>query len=74
MATIEEVIFEGYDKGWQGVLPVTLLFYDNGGIDIHRQTGAQFTEHMAKANEILKQRGLEIDESDKGATGCKKNR
>lgn len=76
METKEEVIFEGFDEGWQRVLPVRLLTYGDGSMDIHRQTGSQFEEHIKQAEKILFQRGLVIDPKEKhwtiGSTGAYK--
>ena len=43
-------------------------------MDIHRQTGSQFYEHMKEAEKILKTRGLKIIDDEgfsmTGPTGC----
>lgn len=73
--TKEEVILEGSDVGWPGrILRVTLIDYNGDGsnLDIHRQSGTQFDEHIAEAEKILAKRGLMIDPTDKwmwGSTG-----
>ena len=54
----EEIIFSGFDVGWRREMPVTLIFYSGGGIDLHRQTGPQFQEHIDEAAKILKKRGM----------------
>ena len=65
----EEVIFTGFDSGWDRALPITLIIYKNGSMDIHRQTGSNFHEHMAEAEKILAQRGLKIDKTESGGIG-----
>lgn len=68
----EEIIFTGFDDGWQRELPVKLITYDDGSMDLHRQTGSQFHEHTIKALEILRKRGivLKLDRKDSvGSSG-----
>jgi hypothetical protein len=57
----EEVIYEGFDTGWDSPLPITLISYKSGKMDLHRQTGTQFMEHMRKAAKILARRNLFVD-------------
>lgn len=66
----EEVILEEHDEGWGKPMPVRLLVYSDGKMDIHRQTGPQFKVHIQKANEILQKRGLKINEKDEWMVGC----
>jgi hypothetical protein len=67
----QEAIFEGPDDGWNGtIFQVKLLVYTNGGMDIHRQTGSQYQEHIKEAEKVLASRGLMIDPEDRGAVGC----
>jgi hypothetical protein len=70
--SLEEVIFEGHDTGWDGrELPVTLIFYKTTKtMDLHRQTGTQFQEHWEEAKKVLAQRGLKVDENDQAMVGC----
>ena len=69
---LEEVIFTAIDSGWNQELPITLITYDEGNMDIHRQTGTDFDKHMAEAEKILIARGLEINKMDfsVGSTGA----
>lgn len=56
-----EVIFKGPDAGWNGrEMPVTLITYEDGSQDLHRQTGSQFDEHVAEAAQLLAARGLAV--------------
>jgi hypothetical protein len=69
----EEVILNEFDKSWGRPMPVKLITYDDSTMDIHRQTGSQFDEHIEKAKDILKSRGLEIVNENSyfiGPTGC----
>lgn len=68
----EEIIFTGFDTGWGKDMPVRLINYEDGTVDIHRQSGDQFDEHIIEAKKILKARGLKIDKTDDwmwGSTG-----
>ncbi len=70
--TTEEVIYSAKDESWDSELPVKLITYKGGGMDIHRQSGSQFSEAILNAEEILAKRGLRIDHADKwmwGSTG-----
>lgn len=60
----EEVIFEGFDKSWRRNLPVRLLTYGDGQIDLHRQSGSEFHAHMEEARRILAARGLVASEPE----------
>lgn len=59
----EEVILNNIDSGWKSKLPVKLITYPDGSIDIHRQTGPDFDKDMELASKILEKRGLRIDKS-----------
>lgn len=61
----EEIIFIALDRGWQRNLPVKLITYKSGNMDLHRQTGHNFKEHIAEAEKILFSRGLILDKTDK---------
>lgn len=56
----EEVLFTMFDTGWEEDLPVTLITYSDGSMDLHSQTGPDFRARMEKAVEILKSRGLTL--------------
>lgn len=56
----EEVIYMGYDNNWCGELPVLLITHKDGTMDLHRQPSDQFHEHVEKAREILRKRGLRV--------------
>jgi hypothetical protein len=68
----EEVIFLGFDRGWDREMPVTLIDYGTS-MNIHRQSGSHFIPHMKEAAKILAKRGLviqdEICEWTYGPTG-----
>jgi len=55
---IEEILVYEMDKGWGKRMPVKLITYGGGVMDIHRQTGDQFEEHIRMADKILAERGL----------------
>ena len=57
MSDHEEILFEGYDSGWDEILPVTLIIYTDGSMDIHRQSGSHFHEHIKEAEKVLEQKG-----------------
>lgn len=57
----QELLFTEYDAGWRRELPVTLLTYPDGSQDLHRQTGADFKAALARAVEMLAERGLSVD-------------
>lgn len=66
-----EAIFEGPDEGWEGkIFQVKLLTYQDGTMDLHRQTGTQYSEHIKEAEKVLATRGLMLDPSDPPAYGC----
>lgn len=61
----EEVIFKGTDKHWNNKeLPVTLITYEDGEMDIHRQTGWEFNNHINEARKVLAERGLKIKDGE----------
>lgn len=68
--TVEEIIFEGFDEGWNETLPVKLIAYKGGSMDLHRQTGSQFNEHIAEAEKILAKRGLKLAKDGRDAVGA----
>jgi hypothetical protein len=70
MTDHEEILFEGYDSGWDETLPVTLITYKDGSMDIHRQSGSHFNEHIKESEKVLEQRGLKIDPNDSWAAGA----
>lgn len=60
----EEVLFE-IDMWEDGrVFPVSLITYENGGMDLHFQTGAKHYEALARANSILKDRGMKFSKAE----------
>lgn len=68
----EEVIYLGFDKGWDCNMPVKLITYKKSGtMDLHRQTGENFVDHLYEAELILAKRGLYVDKRDRalGSTG-----
>lgn len=66
----EVVVYEGWDTGWDRKFPVTLIYYESGSMDLHRQSGDQFTLHIEEAEKVLKQIGLQLDPNDKWMPAC----
>lgn len=68
--TTEEVIFIGHDEAWEHDMPVLLITYKHSGnMDMHRQTGSQYYEHLYMAQVRLAKRGLRIDFSAERSVG-----
>lgn len=66
-----EVLFKAHDSGWGRELPVSVFTYSNGSRDLHRQTGTDFEAHVARARQMLRERGLQVGEvSFIGPTGA----
>jgi hypothetical protein len=65
----EEVLCEGPDWGGMHIFPVTLITYSNGSMDLHRQTGERFHEDWDIGRDVLRSRGLDVDDNDKGSYG-----
>lgn len=65
----EEIIYKAYDNSWRRDMPIKLITYKNGSMDIHRQTGSEFEAHMKEAEKILNKRGLEIKKHEPGLIG-----
>jgi len=67
----EEVLFET-DELWEGrTLPVTLIKYTSGSMDLHCQTGRKHKEIIEKAKRILENRGLVVGAVEMiGGTGA----
>lgn len=70
--TTEEVLFAEYDEGWGRPLPVKLFTYADGKQDVHRQTGTNFHEAIARAKALLAERGFQVNEKPSfiGITGA----
>ena len=56
----EEILFSFWDDDWDDYMPVTLLTYSSGGVDLHCQTGKFHEYAINVARSLLKQRGLEV--------------
>ena len=56
----EKVIWKEYSESGDRLMPVTLIRYQNGSIDLHCQTGDHHTKAIAKAEEILRRSGFKI--------------
>jgi len=68
----EEVLFKT-KKLWPGTeLPITLITYPKGSMDVHCQTGDKHNYMIGKARSILKKRGLSISKNWEfiGGTGA----
>lgn len=67
----EEVIFSGFDAGWDRELPVRLIHYGDDRTDLHRQTGESFHEHIAEASAVLALRDMRVGPLESiGSTGA----
>ena len=69
----EEVLFSMYSDGWEMEMDTTLIFYNDGNIDLHCQTGEHHSKSIEKAKLILAGRGLKLrDENEEwiGPSGC----
>lgn len=57
----EEILLRRYDAAWQKEMPVTLVHYKRGGMDLHCQTGRHHEAAILDACAILAARGLAVD-------------
>ena len=48
----EETLVNEHDEGWNRPMPVRLITYESGKMDIHRQSGSQFNEHIDKKRRV----------------------
>jgi hypothetical protein len=64
---VNEMLFSDMDSGWGKPMPVTLITYDDGRQDLHRQTGPEYHQAIDKAMSLLKERGLRLAASDNDA-------
>lgn len=64
MPYTEEPLYIGFDESWGKDMSVVLIRYSSGGIDLHRQSGKQFKEHVSEAEKILKNLGLKLKHPD----------
>ncbi|MDB5885832.1 MAG: hypothetical protein JWR74_2003 [Polaromonas sp.] len=72
MNTTKEILLSEHDGGWGNELPVTLLTYEDGTQDLHRQTGEDFTAAIEKARALLWVRGLAVGPIEMiGPTGAR---
>lgn len=55
-----------FSVSWDRYMPTILIFYDNGKIDLHCQTGDHHYRSIKKAKYILEERGLKIKDGDNG--------
>jgi hypothetical protein len=49
----ETILFKVYSPRWEKYMPVTLIHYDNGSVDIHCQTGDHHEAAMNRARRVL---------------------
>lgn len=54
----EVELFSLYDVGWGDALPVSLVYFEGGQIDLHTQTGPGIDARIDLAEKILAERGL----------------
>lgn len=60
----EEILLSKWDLRCGTLVSVKLLTYPDGTLDLFRQAGDQFQEHIAEATLILQERGLEVGAMD----------
>lgn len=60
MSFKEEILFSEYSDGWNRNMPVTLITYDDGKMDVHCQTGDHHIKAIDKARAILWKKGLAV--------------
>ena len=60
----ETILFYVYSKGWERDMPVTLVEYDNGGIDLVIQTGDHHSIALEMAKPVLEKLGMRIVSKD----------
>lgn len=63
-AAKEEVLLSKLDTACGCAVPVKLITYPDGTMDLFRQGGNQFAEHIALARTLLAARGLVVGEVD----------
>lgn len=63
-AAREEVLLSKLDTGCGCLVPVKLITYPDGTMDLFRRGGNQFEEHIALARALLAARGLVVGEVD----------
>ena len=56
----ETIILKTYSEDWGKEIPVTLIEYDNGTIDIHCQSGDHHDDAIEYAKKILKEQGMKV--------------
>jgi len=69
----EEILLEMFDSGWGRPMPVRLITYKDGTMDIHSQTGPDFEARINAAEKLLILRGLVLETNDEwmyGSTGA----
>lgn len=54
----EEVVLSKIDSAVGHEIPVKLLTYQDGSMDLFRPQGNQFREHLVEAKALLRKRGL----------------
>jgi len=57
----EEILFYEPSESWGHPMPVTLLYWHTGDIDLHCQTGDHHTWAIEKAKRILERRNLVVE-------------
>lgn len=66
-----EVLLSLYDDDWRRELPIKIFTYQDGSMDLHRQTSSEFEAAIAEAQKLLAARGLKAAEVDFiGPTGA----
>lgn len=59
-SSADAVLFSDMDRGWGRPMPVRLITYVDGTMDVHRQTGPDFDAALTKARFLLSARGMSI--------------
>lgn len=60
----EKTLFEEFDSGWDKYLPVTLITYGDGTMDLHTQTGPDFEKRITRAKSVLGELGLTVGKTE----------
>jgi hypothetical protein len=58
----EYLVLEKYSKAWNKDMPVLLIKYPHGEMDIHCQTGDHHVAAIDEARVILTEKGLKISD------------
>jgi len=56
----EEKLFSIWSNGWDREMPVLLITYDGGSMDLHCQTGDHHDKALLRAKKELSKRNLKI--------------